>query len=133
MSVGRHLVACLHDDYIAYDHFSAWYLDDFPLAHHLYGLFLAQLGEDIKLTGCIALKDKSDCRRQKDGKDNTYCLYKILLDEGQCQRDDSCNQQDANHRVLILLQIQGPHRLSLGWCQHVLTMLKTALLDLYRC
>ena len=133
MSVGRHLVACLHDDDIAYDHFSAWYLDDFSFTHHLHGLFLAQLGKHVKLAGCIALKDESDSCCQENGKDDTYCLYKILLDEGQYQRDDSGNQQDANHRVLILLQIQGPHRLSLGWCQHVLTMLKTALLDLYRC
>ena len=85
MSVSRHLVTSLYNDDIVHHHFAPWYFHHLSLADYLDGLFFAQLGEHIKLTGSIAFKKETYGSGKDDGKDDTQCLYKVLLDKGQHQ------------------------------------------------
>ena len=131
LSVGRHFVARLHNDDIAYHHLPSWYLYHFllqpsclsPPSHHLHRLFLANLVQQVKAPGGIPFKVETHRRGQDDGCDDAHRLHEVLLHEGQHQRHHCCHQQDANHRVLVFFYIQTPHRLPLRRCQHVLAVL----------
>ena len=133
LSVGRYLVARLHQHHVAHDHLAAGYLHHLAVANHLHRLFLAQLCQHVELTCRITLEIEAHRRGQNHCRNDAQRLDEVILHKRQHQRHQCCHQQDAHHRVLIFLQIQPPHRLVLRRCQHVLAMLTPALLHLCGC
>ena len=141
-SVGRNLVARFYHDDISHHDVTTRNLHHFvitplalrvPLAlwrgvrgeapYHLHWLFFAQLRQHVKLTRCVAFEIEAHRRRQHHSGNDAHRFQEVLLHEGQYQRHDSRNQQDAHHRVFIFLQIESPHRGSFRRCQHVLSVL----------
>ena len=126
MSVGRHLVARFYDDDIADDDVAAGNLLHAAVAQHLDGLFLAQLRQHVEAACGIALKVEAHGGGQYDGGYDADGLDEVVLHESQHQRHRGGHEEYAHHRVLILLEIEPPHRLSAGRRQHVFAVLPSA-------
>ena len=104
-TVGRHFVTRFYHHDVAHHHLTALNQLHTTVAHHLHLLLLVHLSEHVELLGGITLKIETDSCSKEDGKNDTYCLNKIVFYKCKSERDGCCHQQDANNGILVFLKI----------------------------
>ena len=126
-TVGRNFVADFDNNDVADDNVLTRHLDHLAVAAHLDGRLLAQRRKHVELLCGVHLEPEAYRCGKHDGKDDADSLDKITVDGCQRERNDSCDKQDFNDRVLVFLKIEFPKGSPLGRSKRVLAMLLAAL------
>ena len=140
LSVGRDVVARADHHDVAHHDVTFGHLDRVALTNHAHRLFVVHLVEDLKFLIGFELEVEGQSRRKQHGDKDTYRFEKdrgflveteelVARDE---QREDACDEQDDDDRILKLFEETLPKRGFLRGSEDVHTVARTAFLHFAR-
>ena len=132
LAVRGHGFAAFDIDHVAHDHVAAGNLADRAVAHHLDRNIVVDLIQPAETPHGVPLEPEPDAGRQNNGAYDADRLGEILVNEPDGERQHRGQQQNADDRVLELLDEKLPCRIVFGRRDDVVAMRPPAVCGLLR-
>ena len=128
-SVGWYFLAALQDHRVADYDVALGYLGHVAVADDLDRRVVVGAVQHVEFFHRVVLEPEGDARGEEDCAEDTDRLGELVMDESYAERKQGGDQQDADHRIVELLEKEPPQRLAFGRGQHVGSVPLPALLD----